>query len=187
VVGSTTSLERKRQMGPQRPAARRVISGVDDSGRSAIVADGPTATRVVRPNGAVVEEIWRQDSLPARVVDDGTRGSTVEVAPPARGVVVRLYTCPPDDEMDMAAYSAAAESIYGAGNAGGSSGIPGMHRTPTVDVVTVVRGEIVAVLEAGETALQVGDSLVVPGTMHAWRNRTDRPAVIISTVLPLEG
>lgn len=167
--------------------ARRVLSGLDQSGRSVIVADGLTTTRAVRPNGAVVQEIWRQDSLPARARDDGTRGPDLQIAPPPHGVVVRLYTCPPDRDMDMASYTALAESIYGKGNAGGTSGIPGMHRTQTLDVITVVAGEIYAVFEDGETLLRVGDSLVVPGTMHAWSNRSDRPAIIISTVLPLEG
>jgi mannose-6-phosphate isomerase-like protein (cupin superfamily) len=150
-----------------------------------IVADGETATRAVRPNGAVVEEIWRQESLPAQAADDGVRGPDLQLAPPPGGAVVRLYTCPPDSEMDMDAYVAAAASIYGAGNAGGTSGIPGMHRTDTVDVITVVSGEIVAIFEDGETLLRPGDSLVVPGTMHAWSNRSARPASIVSTVFPL--
>jgi mannose-6-phosphate isomerase-like protein (cupin superfamily) len=152
-----------------------------------IASDGTTATRAVRPNGAVVEEIWRQDSLPARADDDGTRGADLQLAPPSLGVVVRLYTCPPDSEMDIDAYVAAAESIYGAGNASSASGIPGMHRTGTVDVVTVVSGEIHAVFEGGETLLRVGESLVVAGTMHAWSNRSGRPATIVSTVFPLAG
>jgi uncharacterized cupin superfamily protein len=92
-----------------------------------------------------------------------------------------MYTCPPDRDADIAAYAAAAEAIYGEGNAGSTSGIPGMHRTQTVDVVTVVSGEIHAVFEQGETLLRVGDSLVVPGTMHAWSNRSDGPATLVST------
>jgi quercetin dioxygenase-like cupin family protein len=166
-----------------RPAGtRRVISGVDGSGRSLIVADSATATRVVRPNGAVVEEIWRQESLPARAEDNGVRGPDLQLAPPAQGVVVRSYTCPPDSEMDVEAQTAAAAAIYGAGNVGS---IPGMHRTDTLDVITVVDGEIVVVFDEGETLLRAGDSLVLPGTMHAWSNRSDRPANLVCTVFPL--
>jgi mannose-6-phosphate isomerase-like protein (cupin superfamily) len=163
--------------------ARRVISGVDASGRSVIVADEPTVTRVVRPSGAVVQEIWRQESIPARAEDDGTRGPEVVVAPPAGGVVVRTYTTPPDSELDLAAYAAAAESIYGKGNAG--SAVPGMHRTQTLDITTVLFGEIYAVFEEGETLLRVGDTVVVPGTMHAWSNRSDSPATLLSVAFPL--
>lgn len=168
----------------QPAGARRVISGFDGSGRSVIVADSATATRVVRPNGAVVEEIWRQESLPARVEDNGVRGTDLQFAPPAQGVAVRRYTCPPDSEMDVEAQAAAAAAIYGAGNVG-SSTIPGMHRTDTLDVVTVVDGEIVVVFEEGETSLRAGDSLILPGTMHAWSNRSDRPANLVITVFPL--
>ncbi|MEV7136384.1 hypothetical protein AB0N24_26360 [Arthrobacter sp. NPDC093128] len=165
--------------------ARRVISGVGPNGASTIVADGVTVTRAVRPNGAVVEEIWRQESLPATVSMDGVRDEVVKGSPPASGASVKLYTVPPDHMMDMAAYEAAKESLYGAGNGASQSAIPGMHRTDTLDVVTVVRGEIFAVFETGEALLEVGDSVIVPGTFHAWSNRSDAPATIISTVFPL--
>lgn len=164
---------------------RRVISGLDELGRSTIVQDGGTQTRVVRPSGAVVQEIWRQEALPASRADDGTRGPDLELAPPKSGVVVRTFTCPPDNEEDLAAYSAAAASIYGDGNSAAPGSFPGMHRTQTIDVNTVVSGEIYAVFEAGETLLRAGDSIVVTGTMRAWSNRTDSPAVLVSTCFPL--
>ena len=61
--------------------------------------------------------------------------------------------------------------------------IPGAHRTDTVDVVTVVSGEVYAVLESGETLLRQGDSLVQRGTMHAWHNRSESPALVASIMV----
>jgi hypothetical protein len=98
---------------------------------------------------------------------------------------VRTYTCPPDSEADLEAYNAAAESIYGGGNAAASGSFPGMHRTQTLDINTVVAGEIYAVFEEGETLLRAGDCIVVPGTMRAWSNRSDEPATLVSTCFPL--
>jgi hypothetical protein len=169
----------------QEISTRRVITGTTDSGRSTLVEDSPTQTRVVRPNGAVVQELWRQVSIPARRGDDGTRGTDLELDPPPEGLVVRTYTCPPDQEADLEAYSAAAQEIYGEGNAAASSGVPGMHRTQTIDVNMVVAGEIYAVFEEGETLLRVGDCIVVQGTMRAWSNRTNAPATLVSTCFPL--
>ena len=172
---------------PKVIPARRVIVGLDRSGHSTVASDDVTRMIAIRPNGAVVQEIWRQESLPALAGDNGTRGTEVQLAPPPNGLVVRLYTCPPDSQMDLEAFAAAAESIYGAGNAGGSSGVPGIHRTQTVDIITVVQGEIHAVFESGETRLGVGDSLVLSGSMHAWSNRTELPATVVSTVFPLSS
>src|SRR5262249_41976629 len=126
-----------------------------------------------------------QLSLPAHRGDDGTRGPELELAPPESGVVVRTYTCPPDGEADLAAYSTAAESIYGAGNAAGSGSFPGMHRTHTIDVNTGMSGAPYAVFEEGETLLRAGDCIVVPGTMRAWSNRSDAPATLVSACFPL--
>jgi hypothetical protein len=165
--------------------ARRVIAGLNESGRSTILQDGHTETWVVRPNGAVVQELWRQTSVPAKPGDDGTRGQELELAPPPAGVVVRTYTCPPDHEANLDAYGAAAEAIYGDGNAAAAGSFPGMHRTQTLDVNVVVAGELYAVFEDGETLLRAGDCIVVPGTMRAWSNRSDSPATLVSTCFTL--
>lgn len=164
---------------------RRVIAGVNAAGRSTIISDEDTETRAVRQNGAVVQEIWRQEALPARRTDDGVRGTELELAPPTAGVVVRTYTCPPDHEADLAGYAASAEEVYGAGNAAPTDAAPGMHRTQTVDVNTIVSGEVYAVFEDGETLMRAGDCIIVPGTMRAWSNRSNAPATIVSTCFTL--
>ena len=64
--------------------ARRVIVGVDADGRSTVVADDATSARTIRSNGSLVQEIWRQESLPARVDDDGTRTGETEPCAPGR-------------------------------------------------------------------------------------------------------
>ena len=51
-----------------------------------------------------------------------------------------------------------------------------MHRTATVDYAVVVKGEIYAVMEKGETLLRAGDVLVQRGTNHSWSVRGKEPA-----------
>lgn len=164
--------------------ARRVMCGVDATGRSCVAVDETTVTRQVRPTGAIVNEVWRQEAVPAGQQDDGRRGPELVLAPPAAGAVVRSYTVPPDEDVDPASYGA-SDAVYGAGNTGGPGGVPGMHRTDSLDVVVVVTGEIVLVLEADEVVLRQGDTLIVRGEMHAWRNRSGSPATIVSTVFPM--
>ena len=49
---------------------------------------------------------------------------------------------------------------------------PGMHSKPTVDHFHVLEGEIVLVLETGETGLRAGDTGIIRGAAHGWRNDT---------------
>jgi hypothetical protein len=176
---------------PRPPLSRRVVTGIDAEGRSVIVSDRETPTWVRRPTGSVIMDIWRVDSLPASVDaepdDEPTEGGEPVLAPPVSGVCVRIAVFPPDKDVDdesVAAYETAMEKIYGAqSRAADSSTVPGMHRTDTVDIVTVIEGEIWAVLEDGETLLRAGDSLVQRGTKHAWRNRSDRPCTLTTTML----
>jgi quercetin dioxygenase-like cupin family protein len=59
-----------------------------------------------------------------------------------------------------------------------------MHRTATIDLVTVVRGEVsLALADGQETALRPGDTVVLRGTEHAWRNHTNTPAVFSVTLI----
>jgi mannose-6-phosphate isomerase-like protein (cupin superfamily) len=162
--------------------ARRVIAGVDASGRSTVLKDEVTTARTVRPNGAVVQEVWRQERLPAKADDDGAHEGEMETIPPLHGAAIRVYTLPPDNAADIKASAAALASVFGEGNVGDASSVPGMHRTNSLYVVTVVSGDAYAVLETGEVLLRPGDTLVLPGSMHTWRNPTDEPTTMVYTV-----
>jgi mannose-6-phosphate isomerase-like protein (cupin superfamily) len=162
--------------------ARRVISGLNEDGRSAIVADGPAENVARRPGGSVVTDLWRLDSLPPHVHDGDGLDGAAGAAPPTGGAVVRLCTFPPDSEMDMDAFEAAMSQTYGP-DASRRSGIRGMHRTETVDVITVLSGELCALMETGEVMLQPGDTFVQRGTWHAWRNRGRHPATIVAVMI----
>jgi quercetin dioxygenase-like cupin family protein len=59
-----------------------------------------------------------------------------------------------------------------------------MHRTPTVDLVTVVRGAVsLALADGTETALVAGDTVVLRGIEHAWRNHSPEPAQLAVVLL----
>jgi quercetin dioxygenase-like cupin family protein len=53
-----------------------------------------------------------------------------------------------------------------------------MHKTNTVDYIVVLKGEIYAILDKGETLLRAGDVFVQRGTNHSWSVRGSEPCVI---------
>ena len=166
-------------------APRRVIVGPDETGRSTVVSEGSALARTVRPNGSVVQEIWRQERLPARADDNGTRTGEMEQMPPEAGVSIRMFTIPPDRRAGTAVELAAPAALAERGRSEPSASIPKMRRTDSLYVATVISGEAYVVLETGDVLLRAGDSLVLPGSMHAWRNVTDSPATLITTVFHL--
>jgi hypothetical protein len=169
----------------QTTMVRRVVTGVNPEGRSVIVRDGEAPTSVRRPTGTVVTEVWRTDSLPARNDEEPKEGGDI-LAPPPAGVCFRIAVFPPDNDIDAdarAAYEKAMQDIYGDQGDEPRTAIAGMHQTETIDVTTVLDGEIWLVMEEGETLLRRGDCLVQRGTRHAWSNRSDRPCTLASTML----
>ena len=59
-----------------------------------------------------------------------------------------------------------------------------MHTTDTVDLIAVVKGEIVLDLgTGGERTLEAGDALVQHGARHRWRNDGAEPALLIVFML----
>lgn len=61
---------------------------------------------------------------------------------------------------------------------------PGMHATQTLDHFYVLEGEIVIVLEVGEAVLRSGETGIIRGAMHGWRNDGARTAKLLFFVVP---
>lgn len=181
---------------PQTPTPiRRIITGFDAAGRSCIVEDGPSpAQRTVaeRP-GYRMTNLWRTGA--ADTVDQpDTIADHVGVLPPPRGTVLRIIEWPaePEDPAQLRRMmDATFTSMYGdATRASGSDVHPGMHLTDTVDYAIVLEGEIVAIMDEGETLMRTGDVLIQRGTNHAWANRSGKPvklAFVLVSALPRAG
>lgn len=103
------------------------------------------------------------------------------------GTVQLLYTAtpfPPNtaNDADLEKYKYYTENPPGVKIPGGTGVAivnmkPGasspMHRTVSVDTDTVIEGEVELTLDSGETRImRPGDTVVMRGTMHMWRNVT---------------
>jgi len=150
-------------------AVRRVVTGVDEAGRSVFLSDGPAF------GGEQWAEVWITD--PAEGIDavvDPQLGTAV-LEPPAGGTAFRVFEVPTDEDMRAAMANAAATM----------EGIEpdGFHTTRTIDYVMVLEGEISLQLDTGEVALGPGDCVVQRSTRHAWRNRSGRPVRMMAVML----
>jgi hypothetical protein len=157
--------------------ARRVVTGLDEHGRSAIVSDGVVTTRVVT-DAFTINQLWQATAVPPPVSADSTLGSEVTIPPPPNGFVFSVTTFPPDSDWDFAADYADALAASGAEDSFVEGTVPGLHEIDSVDIITVISGEVYAVVETGEALLKAGDTIVQRGTRHTWRNRSDEPCVI---------
>lgn len=167
-------------------APRRVVVGTNEAGRSTVIYDGPSETRSVTPMWTI-NDMWQIDSVPPRAESEHslTPGESI-LLPPMGGVSWRVTMFPPDRDLNPEDDFAAAMSVLQASDAvdDGEDAPPGMHVTDTLDIVTVISGEMTAIFEEGETVLHPGDTLIQRGTKHAWSNRTSEPCVLAFTMMP---
>jgi hypothetical protein len=158
--------------------ARRIVVGLDEEGRSSIVEDGPTRTRL-ETDAFTLNQIWQATSVPTSVSAENTLGDEAVIPVPSDGYTFVIATFPPDHEWDYVAGWAKALAESGAPQSlDAHSTIPGLHATDAIDLVTIISGEIYAITETGETLMRPGDCLVQRGTKHAWSNRGTRPCTL---------
>ena len=163
---------------------RRVVTADDARGRSRIAEDGASpAVRLVpeRP-GYRITNLWRTGAAPAAIDAPDSIAEHQGVAPPPGGTVLRILDIPAeprDPEELQRALNATFSRMYGDAHRDVKPGEhPGMHRTDSVDYAIMLEGELVAIMDEGETVLRAGDVLIQRGTNHAWANRSGQPARI---------
>lgn len=129
---------------------RRIVSGVNAQGASCVSIDGAPG-KVLSNNGFSLAEVWATEAPAPNLKDKRDRTPSIEkfsmdVAPGATHF--RVVEFPP-----------------------GHSSM--MHKTPTIDYLVVLEGEIDLAFEDGsEVHLKGGDCVVQQGDMHAWHNRS---------------
>jgi len=139
--------------------SRRIVTGLNEAGKSCVVIDGEVPRR--RP---VANLVWRTGALPA-----DNSGTADEAVP---------Y------EMDML-HDGGVNFILTELPAG-LGGAAFMHATDTIDYLVVIGGEVVLVLETEEVTLGPGDLIVDRGVIHGWRNDGAVPAVYASITVPAQ-
>ena len=163
---------------------RRIVTGHDPQGRAIIQEDGPAPRmqRIGGETGPMFHEIWNTRATPCPI--DAASGEPEEegirLAPPANGTRIRILDIPPDapslanQSVEEARAHFAEVGAADASSFGEGARHAHMHRTETIDYGIVLEGEIVLIMDEGETVVRAGDIVVQRGTNHGWANRTDR-------------
>jgi mannose-6-phosphate isomerase-like protein (cupin superfamily) len=135
---------------------RRVVTGLDAEGKSAVVIDGP----IPRLNDVTAALAWRTASVPA-----DNSGNDDPVAPYD---VAMLHT--PGSNFAICEFRPRTPEV--------------MHATDTIDYLVILSGRVTLVLEEGQADLGPGDFVVDRGVLHGWRNPHDEPCVAAVVNLP---
>ena len=161
---------------------RRVLTGHDSAGKSTILADGqaPNVKEMASIPGLALTDLWETTAAPASNAGHADAAARpVRLEPPKNGTILRVVEFPPDAQWRSSVNSREAFKSIGAAHVVDKGSADAMmHRTSTVDYAIVLKGEIHAVMEKGETLLKAGDILVQRGTNHSWSVRGNEPAMV---------
>ncbi len=140
---------------------RIVVTGHNEKGDSVWVAErnldlASAGSRIK------TQDLWQISKVPVPMDEDGA--FVPGLLWPAKGLNFRYVIFPPRSRVS-------------------SSDKPkpraGVHETDSVDLITMVAGELYVGLEGTEreVALRPGDILIQRGTTHYWHNKSDSPAI----------
>jgi mannose-6-phosphate isomerase-like protein (cupin superfamily) len=135
--------------------------------------------------GLALTDLWETKGAPAS--NEGGADAAdrpIRLEPPKNGTIVRIVEFPPDATRPEDSDGSAGFKAIGAGHAQDRrSADPMMHKTSTVDYIIVLKGEIYAVMETGETLLRAGDVLIQRGTNHSWSVRGAEPCIVAAVLV----
>lgn len=147
---------------------RRIITGVKN-GKSVIIEDQQTENVVEHFPGLIISDIWNTQKTPASLEFEVKIPNTGFPQTPKNGTYFRYVVIPPDKDLGV-------EFKTGEPH-------PMMHRTPTLDYVIILSGELYLIMEEGETKLGPGDIVIQRGTNHAWSNRSDELCIQLAVLI----
>lgn len=165
---------------------RRIITIDDKNGLSTVQTDG-RAPNVI----GGLTELWTTDSGPAdqhSTVDRGALSHSLN--PPGHGTVFRYFQIPPQSKMaNLSAeekrkmWADLFKSMNAADAQSDTRRDPGMHRTPTVDYIILLSGQITMVLDKQEVDMRPFDTVIQRGTNHAWVNKGTDDALLMAVLV----
>ncbi|WP_248800798.1 cupin domain-containing protein [Pseudomonas sp. MWU13-2105] len=158
---------------------RRVVTGHDGQGKSVFISDAcaPRAKDFSDIPGYGFSLVWLGGATCDG--DQSTLGGSL--LPGAGGSSLLMISLPPDAVMaapldPQRAFGEMLEELPGLIECFEAEA-PGMHRTPTIDYVVLIEGELWLELDDGEERLvRSGEVVIQNGTRHAWRNKSDKVA-----------
>lgn len=171
---------------------RRVISAESGSGVVMQVTD-----LLDTDKADLCTNIWGFDEIPVLPLTPGQvlgEYKRLGLYGPGGGLRVNVVALPPESGgkvMELEAEVAKLDFGTGGNLTGSEYGAGGMHRTDSIDLGVVLKGET-DIDYAGENGqlrtitVRAGDFIAQNGTFHEWRNRSNAPCIILLFVLAAE-
>jgi mannose-6-phosphate isomerase-like protein (cupin superfamily) len=176
-------------MAAEKSTLRRIVTRVNEQGRSFVGIDGPPAEGIEFDFGAGLFEIWTDAAGPLdRSASDDAGGGPIRLGPRSGGTKIRWFTIAPRPQGVPQAEleKQVAEAFHSIGADRDRPDIakgPGMHLTSTVDVIVLIKGAVRLVLDEEETVLKPGDVVIQRGTNHAWICEGSEPALLVAVLI----
>ena len=165
--------------------------GPNEDGKSAVLETEPT--NVQTHEGFFWRStLWATEEVPVDNSIEGDRsdasGLGARREPPSGGLLVRALELWPDQqdaEEHKKLFKDLNEQVAQkhAPTEAELNLHPTVHRTDTLDALTLVRGEIYLVTDVEEVLMRPGDTVIIRGTNHGWSNRSSEPALLIGTMV----
>lgn len=150
----------------------RVVTGRDENGNPTIIRQGASPT-VIHAGKYTTTELWVNDPAKPWAAGEPSLGEW-SLEPPTGGACFRIVEIAPDANDDGVGHT--GDSDYGE--------FQEEHHTDTLDLVTVLRGEVTLVVGGSEVTLRPGDSVIQqPGIPHNWENRSAEPGVLVGVLM----
>ena len=173
-------------------ALRRVITGIDDDGKSTIILDGPPSSTIGDLTSGGLFEIW--EDAASGPLDPAARedlGAKRPVLGPRPGNVQVRWFCVtptpagvPKEQLDAGARARFAD-MGGAQHIVDQSRHQAMHTTRSIDVICLLQGEVTLILDGTETRIKPGQVVIQRGTNHAWEAHGG-PALLLAVLIDRE-
>ncbi|MFZ5618853.1 MAG: cupin domain-containing protein [Pseudomonadota bacterium] len=171
---------------------RRIVTADNSKGRSSIMIDGGAA-KVLAVDEAGLAEIWTAALGPSLLDgEDLLAAEDVRLEPAAGAVKIRWFTVPPEDESASRAEREGQAAFAFAACAAAHARVdtsrhPMMHKTDTLDVIVLVKGDVDLLLDDGAAkAMKPGDVVIQRATNHAWVNRGRETALLVAVLISSE-
>ncbi|MEY2926657.1 MAG: hypothetical protein RL367_1134 [Pseudomonadota bacterium] len=136
---------------------RRIITGLNATGQSTVLIDGPVQPYSHGGGG----HVWRSETVPA----DNSPTADISI-----------------DTFSYDLFHDGGSNFFVVEMAPGDTFVP--HATDTLDYIVIMQGEVVLVVDTGEVTLRAGDCIADRGILHTWRNDSAAPATYAVITLP---
>lgn len=165
---------------------RRIVTGHSEKGKSIVVSD-TIEEAISISEGKNFITLWGRDSAPSHPTNDGM-DKNMDWFPTKDGHRFFIWVIPPLSQQSAERKSDTEINKMLPGFLKYfEKDMPGMHTTDCVDCTYLLSGSVFLELDdAVEVEMKAGDSVVQNGTRHRWHNRTEIPAVFVTTSIGSE-